>query len=417
MSASKAYVIGAGLAGLSAATALAEKQVTVELLEAAPQAGGRCRSYFDAQLNQVIDNGNHLVLSGNHATLRYLRRIGAEGGLIGPDTSRVDWVDLRTGERWTIAPNSSPLPRWIFDEARRVPGTRAADYAELGKLLFLRGDKPLKEVLSCEGSLWDRLLDPFFLAALNTEPKEASALLAGALVRETFARGGAAYRLRVAHPTLAGVFVDPALACLESKGASARTGQRLRKVVFDRHAAIALEMTDRTIPLSRNDIVVLAAPPWAAKEFVPEITVPDEFRSIVNAHFRYPPPPDAPLILGVLGGTAQWIFSFEGRLSVTVSGADAIVNEDRERLAQMLWEDVCRALKLSAPLPAWQIVKEKRATFAATPEQVARRPGTLTKWSNLFLAGDWTDTGLPATIEGAIRSGQKAADLAIRLRR
>ena len=413
MTGPKAYVIGAGLAGLSAATALAEKHVEVQVLEAAPQAGGRCRSYFDSQMNQVIDNGNHLVLSGNHATYGYLHRLGAEQGLIGPEKAAVDWIDLRSGERWIIAPNSGPLPRWIFDKARRVPGTRTTDYAELGKLVWLRHDRRLCDVLSCKGTLWDRLLDPFFLAALNTDPKSGSARLAGALVRETFAKGGAAYRLRVAHPTLSSVFVTPAISYLESRGGAVGFGQRLRKIVFDRRSAIALEMSDRTLPLSAGDRVVLAVPPWVAAELVPDLRVPDEFSAIVNAHFRFPAPDGAPLILGVLGGTAQWIFSFADRLSVTVSAADAIVNDDRETLAARLWDDVCRAFKLSATLPPWQIVKEKRATFAATPEQAARRPEARTVWSNLFLAGDWTATGLPATIEGAIRSGHAAARLAV----
>ena len=149
-----------------------------------------------------------------------------------------------------------------------------------------------------------------------------------------------------------------------------------------------------------------------AKDLVPGLSVPTEFRAIVNAHFKIAPPPDAPAILGVIGGTAEWIFTFPDRVSVTVSGADAIVDRDREDLACTLWGDVAKALGLPPVLPVWQIVKEKRATFAATPEQDALRPATKTAWKNLVLAGDWTQTGLPATIEGALRSGFKAVALA-----
>ena len=92
-------------------------------------------------------------------------------------------------------------------------------------------------------------------------------------------------------------------------------------------------------------------------------------------------------MLGVIGGTAEWIFAFADRISVTISGADAIVDKDREGLAQLIWSDVARAYGLSGGLPAWQIVKEKRATFAATPEQDAKRPKTATSWRNLLLAG------------------------------
>src|SRR6185312_5677857 len=91
----KAYVIGAGLAGLSAATILAARGVSVTLIEAAGQAGGRCRSYFDSVMDGVIDNGNHLVLSGNHAVHAYLARIGAHDALAGPPRAEFTFVDLR----------------------------------------------------------------------------------------------------------------------------------------------------------------------------------------------------------------------------------------------------------------------------------------------------------------------------------
>jgi len=119
-------------------------------------------------------------------------------------------------------------------------------------------------------------------------------------------------------------------------------------------------------------------------------------------------------MIGIIGGTAEWVFAFPDRISVTVSGADAIVDRDRGDLAKTLWRDVARALEVGPELPRWQIVKERRATFAATPEQAKRRAKAETRWSNLFLAGDWTDTGLPATIEGAVRSGNRAAELALR---
>ena len=173
----------------------------------------------------------------------------------------------------------------------------------------------------------------------------------------------------------------------------------------------ALDFAGGREVLGPDDLVVLATPPWVASELLPGIVAPNEFRAIVNAHFKIAPPRGTSSMLGVIGGTAEWIFTFPDRVSVTVSGADAIVDRDREDLACTLWGDVAKVLGLPPVLPVWQIVKEKRATFAATPEQDALRPPAKTQWKNLVLAGDWTQTGLPATIEGALRSGFKAASL------
>jgi hypothetical protein len=169
------------------------------------------------------------------------------------------------------------------------------------------------------------------------------------------------------------------------------------------------------VALGTQDAVIMAAPAFAAATLVPGITAPTEFRAILNTHFRADAPPSLPALTGVLNGISEWVFAFPGRISVTTSNADRFMNEPRASLADAIWREVCAVTGLSGERPAWQIVRERRATFAATPEENAKRPGAQTAWRNLFLAGDWTATGLPATIEGAIRSGNRAADLALAL--
>ncbi|HEY2658733.1 MAG TPA: hydroxysqualene dehydroxylase HpnE [Caulobacteraceae bacterium] len=406
------WIVGGGLAGLSSAVALAGRGVQVELIEGAAQAGGRCRSYVDPVLDMTIDNGNHLVLSGNRATFAYLRAIGAEDRMAGPETARFDYHDVRTGEAWTIRPNEGPLAWWVLAKDRRVPSTTAGDYLSLLAFLNPGANKRIDEVIACSGHLWDRLLQSFLLAALNTDPAGASAALAGAVIRETLVKGGRHYRPRIAHPSLAAAFIEPALAFLAQKGATVRLGQRVRSARYDGDRITALSLPEDEIRVGPNDAVVVATPPWISQTLVPDLTVPDRFTPIVNAHFKVTPPPGAASMVGVIGGKAEWIFAFEDRISVTVSGADHLVDLDREALAEMFWRDIAAVHGLGEQPPAWQIVKERRATFEATPEQNAKRPGARTRWRNLILAGDWTDTGLPATIEGAIRSGDKAAGLA-----
>jgi squalene-associated FAD-dependent desaturase len=411
------HVVGAGLAGLSAACVLAERGRRVVLSEAAAQAGGRCRSYFDPQLGMTIDNGNHLVLSGNRAVQAYLARIGAGDRLAGPATADFAFVDLRDGARWRVRPNDGPIPWWVLDNGRRVPGTRAGDYAVLAAFMSGHPGKRMDEVIACKGPLWERLLQPVMLAVLNTDPAEGSMDLAAAVVRESLAKGGLASRPRIAEPTLAAAFVEPALAYLQGRGMEVRLRRSLKAVGQADGRATSLVFADGEVVLGADDRVILATPPGPAQGLLPDLTVPDDFRAIVNAHFALPAGSAEALktaapMTGVLGGMAEWVFVFPDRISITVSGADRIVDRDREALAQALWADVTRTLDLdAAPLPTWQVVKEKRATFAATPAQDAKRPPARTALANLVLAGDWTRTGLPATIEGALRSGETAAGL------
>jgi hypothetical protein len=279
-------------------------------------------------------------------------------------------------------------------------------------LLHARGET-LGDALPEQGAVRDRLLYPVLLAALNTKPEIATAKLVVAVLRETLAKGGKAYMPRIASPTLAAAFVDPAVSFVKARGGVFRFGQRLRSVGFGTAGARVLELADTQLPLAERDRVIVAVPPWVVKPLLADIATPDEYRAIVSGHFGIAPPPGAAPITGVIGADVEWIFTFPDRVSVTVSDADRFNDTDRAELAALFWRDVAKAFGLAAQLPPWQIVKEKRATFAAIPEQERKRPGAKTQWPNLFLAGDWTDTGLPATIEGAVRSGHRAAQLAL----
>ncbi|MFL9917919.1 hydroxysqualene dehydroxylase HpnE [Paraburkholderia fungorum] len=406
------HVIGAGLAGLAAAVQLQRRGAQVVLHEAAAQAGGRCRSYYDPKLGVTIDSGNHRVLSGNFATLNYLRAIGAADELVGPAQPEYPFVDLATRARWTVRMSPGRLPWWIFDPNARVPNTGPTDYLGLVPLLFAKPGRSVAQTMRCNGPLWDRLLRPLFLAMLNIEPREASAELTGAMVRETLVAGGLACRPLVARNGLSSAFVDPALRLLQHGGAAIRLGSRLTDIVFaDSGRVSVLNFADESIAIDANQAVVLAVPPDIAQTLVPGLRSPSRFAASANVHFAIEPPFGMAPLTGLLNATADWLFAFEGRVSITINAAERLLDTPHEALAKTIWAEVAQAVNLpSEPMPAWQVVMEKRATFAALPDQETLRPGTRTRWNNLMLAGDWTATGLPATIEGAIRSGQKAAD-------
>ena len=404
------HVVGAGLAGLAAAVRLAAEGRGVRLYEAGRHAGGRCRSYLDAELGCRIDNGNHLLLAGNHRALDYLELIGALDTLEGPSDAVFPFIDAKTGRRWTLRPNRGVFPWWILSSKRRVPETRATDY--LAVLALRRADPSaaVVEALDREQEAFRCLWEPLAIAALNTSADHASARLFWRVLAETLGRGGAACRPLVPRDGLSETFVDPALARLRAQGAEIRFGARLRALHFALDHVTELVFETGPVGLGRGDSLILAVPAAVAARLVPALTVPDAYSPIVNAHFRCAVPTDSPYFVGVIGGAAEWIFRKREGVSVTVSAADSIVDQSAEELRDLLWRDAALAYRLPAyPVPPTRIVKERRATFLASPAQLLRRPAPTTHWKNLLLAGDYVDTGLPAAIEGAIASGFTAA--------
>lgn len=412
------HVIGAGLAGLAAALTAAEAGLDVRLYEQAPRAGGRCRSFWDDKLSLLIDNGNHFVMSGNDNALGLLRRNGAgDAALIGPDEAVFPFYDHADGARYSVRPGRARTPLWALQPGRSVPGAGFWDFAEGGALLGAPAHATLAQVIRRRGPLWRGFWEPMAIAALNAAPDVAQARLLLPVLTRTFLRGGAYCRPLIAREALGEAFVEPTLRMLGQLGAHVQFGARLKAITLADGRAKALHLGDEIIELGPIDRVILAVPPTRAGEFLPFLTPPADGEPILNAHFRLereaPHPKQAPL-MGVLGAATQWIAVRGLHVSLTISAASALADLEEESLVPRLWDETRAALQLPAQLPyaAARIIREKRATFCPSPANVARRPGPKTPLANLWLAGDWTDTGLPATIEGAILSGNRAGALA-----
>jgi squalene-associated FAD-dependent desaturase len=422
------HIVGAGLAGLSTAVRLVQQGRRVVIHEANRFAGGRCRSFHDPRLEREIDNGNHLILSGNRSARDYLAAIGASARLV-EQPAKFAFVDLADNRRWTVAMNRGPLPWWIAAPGRRIPETGAGDYLSGIRLALAGPGKTVAEALPHNktrgrGPIWTRFWEPLTLAAINTTPERASAALLWAVLRETFARGERFSRPMLAPQGLGHALVEPAVEWLIARGAEFRFGRTLRMVEQCAGRATGLRFADGDEVLGPEDRVVLTLPPSrlraALQGAIPGIDPPDDACTIVNVFFRLegPPPDSAPPILGVLSSTAHWIFRRGDMVSVTVSAADALGIDglDGEKLIPNIWQETRQALGLAAETAylCARINKERRATFDQSPAGVAKRLQPRTALGNLILAGDATDTGLPATIEGAIRSGERAAALMVR---
>lgn len=400
------HVIGAGLAGLAAALELAGAGRMVTVWETSPRAGGRCRSWFDPVAGGDIDNGAHLALSGNHVLARYLSLCDARDRMRIVQPAALSFVNV-SGEggkpplaAWTLRPGVQML----LSDACRPPGVSAVDLIrDMWRLLRAKATHTVADVLG-RSPAYSPLWRPLVVSALNAPPEKAAASLLAAVARETLLRGEPHCRPMLPVTTLADALVTPALKKLESLNAGVRLSARVGGFRFNGDRLVGFN----GVRLEPGDAMVLAVPPWAAAELLPDFVPPPAGPAIVNVHFRARLP--LPPLLGLTGGRTDWLFQRDEILTATISVADDLADLPAGDIAALIWREACAAANTPhAPLPPHRVVKERRATVSAAPDDQPLRPGAATRWRNLLLAGDWTATGLPSTMEGAIRSGFKAA--------
>lgn len=256
------------------------------------------------------------------------------------------------------------------------------------------------------------------MAVINLPPEKASAKLMRATAIEAW-RDGRLARPMFAPSGLGPALIEPALEYLEQAGSAVSYGHLLRSLDEDQERITKLNFArGEPISVAPDDAVVLAVPAHRLAEIFPEANPPTETSSILNAHFVVPDRTvlaGLPPLVGVVSGLTQWIFLKRNVVSLTISAAEYVDGSDESEsvLLDRLWSETKKALQLDADLEfqAGRLVREKRATFLQTPENAQKRPRQTTRLRNLFLAGDFVDTGLPATIESAVRSGERAAEL------
>ncbi len=411
------YIAGAGLAGLSAAVHCTKAGRPVKIYEAANHAGGRCRSFYDSHLDCLIDNGNHLILGGNEAIFQYLGIVGAPKALSPARWVRFPFIDIETDETWTVAPSAGRIPWWLLSSKQRIPGTSFTDYLTILKMRNAGPDAALSDYVDPNQPIFDRFWQPLCHAVLNTDASEGAANLIWVMLSETLMKGAQASRPYFANDGLSAALVDPAITYLTQNNAAPVFGSRIKDLQMDDNRLTGFTVQDETVDLGPEDSLILALPPTETGELLSDLDTPNKFRAIVNVHFRVERPavlPNQADFYGMIGSTAQWLFNRDDVYSVTVSAADALAEQSADNIAALIWREVAKVIGRDGnDLPAFRVIKEQRATIAQTPKQNARRPDSQTRYENLYLAGDWTNTGLPATIESAVRSGRKAAEIAV----
>ena len=434
-------VIGAGFAGLSAASALAEAGRRVLVLDARPQMGGRATAFRDRVTGELVDNGQHVLFGCYHETFAFLRRIAAEDNVRVQPAMSVPYLDVR-GRRTVLRCPPLPPPLHLlagildwdalpwrdrlrsFRMAAPIAAARRAAHA--GDVTTAATEPTVAAWLDAhgqQGRIREWLWDPLAVAALNQSPEEAGAstflrVLAG-LFGPDPRDAALALPVRPLHQT----YAEPAREYVQGRQGEVRTNALARLSVTDAGVS-GVDIRSERVDAS----TVVAAVPWHALSsllgVVPPALAPIasnaaalESKAIVTVNLWYDAPVMDEPFVGLPGRYMQWIFDkrfvFDepaSHLSLVASGADALAREPDEKVIARAAAEVADALpraRIGALLRA-TVIREKRATFSLAPGQ-PRRPGTRTPVRGLYLAGDWIDTGLPGTIESAVLSGHRAA--------
>jgi squalene-associated FAD-dependent desaturase len=439
----RCIVVGGGVAGIAAAMEAAHQGMEVILVEAHRYLGGRARSFRDDVTGDELDNGQHVAMGCYWNLRRILRALGTEELLAPRDPVPIAFAspsgvrDIFHPYRWK---GRSGVMRGLlemrsFSLAERLQLLRGALCIALRK----RNHLTCADLLTAcrqSGRVQERFWMPLVLATLNAPVASADSSLLTVVLRRVIFGGGDSHYLLVPRAGLSKLW-EPLPAWLAERGGSIKLGTRVEEFVWlDNRIIGVATSTEEEI---RGHAVIAAVPPRAFVRLLPEhyrssVALLDTLEPvpIVSVYLWYDRPLALPPVVGLWGTTAQWVFDrtaflermpeqrnrYPGHLQVTVSAAHALSQQPATEIVEQISEELCDVFPAisRARLLRWRVIKERAATPLLTPKTARIRLTTASGIEGLFVAGDWTATGLPATLEGAALSGITAARAATNVR-
>ncbi len=420
----KVIVIGGGLAGLTAAAYLANKNYKVILLESSPKLGGRTYSFFDKQTNTLIDNGQHILMGCYHETIKFISLVGAQNNFQYQERLEVNFVK----EGFKIKSLKSfplPYPFNLIIGLLRFDAIRFNDRMKLLKVFlklpFISSEKFLnlsvsewlnseKQSVEIRNAFWKILA----VGALNTNIEKASAKMFIDILKQMFLTGNKSSVIVLPKFGLSETFVYKTQEFILQKNGEIKVSAGVDSLIVEDDEIKEIKSSDQSY--SGFDFVISAIPAFALDRIIEnnlDIALPEfEYSTILNIHIWIKENVLPIGFFGLIDSPVHWVFNKGTHLNIVISDANELAAKSDAEVISIVKEEMQKYFLIRPELITdYKIIKEKRATFIPSKDIIHKRPDQKTKIKNLVLAGDWVDTGLPSTIESAVKSGRIAAEI------
>ena len=420
---SKCIVIGGGLAGLTSTVYLSESGIDVDLIEASPKLGGRTYSFHSKEQKTIVDNGQHVLMGCYNHTLEYLTKIDALNTLTFQKHLRVNYVE-RGGQQFKLESYGKLYPFNLitgllklktisFYDRIKIIGlfktvlfSNPKNYKDQTVYKWLIDKKQSKESISL---FWDMLV----VSIMNTKPESASAKLFASTLKKVFFSGNAGSKMIIPSYGLSEVFCDKAVKVIEEKKGNIHYSERVVKLEFVNDKITKVITNDKVY--SDFDFLISTVPFHSLIKFYPNKSLRQfekycKYSPIVTAHLWLKKNIFSEDFYGFLDSEIHWLFNHKTHISLLTSNAVALSKKTKKEILAIFQSG------LKAFFPNYDsenilssiIIKEKRAAFLPTTKYENIRSRIKSDFSNLIFAGDWTNTGLPSTMESAVKSGISA---------
>lgn len=420
----KCIVIGGGFAGLSAASFLANKNYHIELIEASPKLGGRAYSFLEQNQNDIIDNGQHILMGCYKHTLSFLNLINATVQLTFQKYLEINFIN-KNKKLFKLKASK------LFYPFNLIYGIMNYDYLSFSEKInvmkffisiLFENEKNLSlninnwltkknQNAQIKKALWNFLA----IGAFNCSLEKVSAEIFLKIIKEIFLKGNFNSTIILPKVGLSELYCLPAREFIVSKNGIISLNEELVEIKFENDKALEIITNKRKI--NDFDFLILAISPFALQKIIGYKNLFDdelfnyEYSSILTFHIWLKHNPLKEKFYGLIDSQLHWVFNNNSHITTVISDANNLINKDKDELFNLVWNEIENYFQLKKEeILDYKIIKEKRATFIPSNEALKNRPDIKTKMKNVFLAGDWIETGLPATIESAVMSAKMVSD-------